>query len=134
MRKMKYVPEVYEFETKGFVKTPHRNVIVLHMLRCQYGEYLRMFRAGSKTSVGRSKATYGTYDIFGDKISFYYDIRKEAEFVNFLIELFYEKNPNPDMEIRKAFTRMLHLHNLHWPGCFHRGKDVYNSGILELKL
>ena len=58
-----------------------------------------MFRAGSKTTVRRAKATYGTYDIFGDKISYYYDKRKEDKFVNFLIESFYEKNPNPDVDM-----------------------------------
>lgn len=122
MRKVGYVPEVYEFETKGFVKTPYRNNEVLRRLRSQHGEYLRMFRSGYKCAVGRAKATYGTYDIFGDKISYYYDKRKEDKFVKFLIELFYEKNPNPDSEIRKVFTRLLHVHNLHWTGCFHRGK------------
>jgi hypothetical protein len=124
MRNTEYVPEVYEFETKGFVKTPHRRSVVLYRLRSQYGKYLRTFHVGSKCAVRRSKATYGTYDIFGGKISYYYDIRKEDKFVNFLIELFCEKNPNPDVDIRKVFTRILHVHNLHWSGCSHKGKDV----------
>jgi hypothetical protein len=47
--------------------------------------------------------------------------------VDFLVEMFYEKNPNPDVEIRKVFTRLLHLHRLHWFGYRHVGKDTKDA-------
>jgi hypothetical protein len=125
MRKINYLPDVYEFETEGFVKSS-RNKTVLNRLRSQYGTYLRMFNAGCNNSIGRSGAKYGSYDIFGNKICYYYDIRKESEFVDFLTRLFYENNPDPDEEIRKVFTRILHLHKLHWLGCRHSGKYRYD--------
>lgn len=128
---MEYSQEIHglicEFETKGFVKTPHSRNTVLNRLRYQYGEYLRIFRAGCNNSVGKASAKYGVYDVFGNKISYYYDIRKKDKFVNFLVEMFHEKNPNPDMEIRKVFTRLLHTHRLHWFGCRHVGKDIHDD-------
>ena len=129
MRKFKYLPEVNDFETEGFVKASC-NASTLNRLRAQYGEYFRIFHAGSNYSAGRSRVKYGPYEIFGSKIHYYYDVRKESEFVNFLTNMFYEKNPDPDGDIRKAFTRTLHVHKLHWFGCRHEGKDRNDTRLM----
>ena len=126
-----YLELMDEFEIKGFVKCPSGNQS-LNKLREQYGEYLKIFNSGYNISVGRTGAKYGTYDIFGDRTCYYYDIRKEKEFVNYLVEKFYEKNPDPDKEIRKVFTRILHIHRLHWFGCRHGGKIRYDINKTEL--
>jgi hypothetical protein len=136
--KVEYVQKVHElvceFETEGFVKTPHNKNAVLNRLRSQHAEHLRIFRAGCNNSVGKACAKYGVYDVFGNKICYYYDIRKKDKFVNLLVEIFYEKNPNPGVEIRKVFTRLLHLHRLHWFGCCHAGKDIRDTRlVLEIK-
>ncbi len=131
MRKSGYMIEVSKFETEGFVKSS-KNTTVLYKLRNQYGEYLRIFNAGSNTSVGGTGAKYGSYDLFGDKICYYYDIRKESKFIDFLIRIFYEKNPNPDGDIRKSFTRILHTHKLHWFGCRHEGKDRPDVDVAKI--
>lgn len=120
MRNIKYLPEVHEFETEGFVKSSH-NSTVLDRLRSQYGKYLKTFNAGNNNSIGRSGARYGSYDVFGSRICYYYDIRKEGKFVDFITKLFYDNNPSPNEEIRKVFTRVMHVHGLHWFGCRHQG-------------
>lgn len=99
----------------------------------QYGKYLRIFNVGCHISVGRTGAKYGTYDIFGDRICYYYDIRRKKEFVDFLIGKFYEKNQNPDADIRCVFTRILHTHKLHWFGCRHDGKDRYDVSKIDTR-
>lgn len=121
MRKFGYSSEIYEFETNGFVRSSYS--YTLCRLRIQYGKYLRIFNS----EYGRTRAKYGTRDIFGDKIYYYYDIRRKKEFIDFLVGKFYEKNQNPDADIRSVFTRILHAHKLHWFGCRHGGKDRYDT-------
>lgn len=131
MRKFGYLSEIDEFEINGFIKSPG-NSYILTRLRIHHGEYLRIFNAGFNISAGRTGSKYGIYDVFGDRICYYYDIRREKEFVDFLVKKFYEKNPNPDSGIRKVFTRILHSHKLHWFGCVHEGKDRCDKSTIEL--
>ena len=121
MKKFEYLSKIEEFEIKGFIKSSDN--YILNKLRTKYGEHLRIFNAGYNISAGRTGAKYGTYDIFGDKVCYYYDISKEKEFVDFLVMKFYKKNPNPGRDIRKVFTRILHAYKLHWLGCRHGGKN-----------
>lgn len=39
------------------------------------------------------------------------NIRRDKEFIEFLVKKFFDENPEPDKEIRKIFTRILHYHN-----------------------
>lgn len=117
---------IEEFRSKGFVKCISKNNQGLIKLRELYGEHLKILNFGNKISAGRTGSKYGIYEIFGNKICYYFDERRSKEFVNYLVEIFYDKNPNPDKEIRKAFTRMLHAHRLHWFGCVHSGKPRYD--------
>lgn len=119
MRKpIKYLLHFEEFETKGFIKTPGESDLLVQ-LRWRYGKYLKIFNAGHNISIGRTGAKYGSYDIFGSKLCYYYDKRREKDFINFLVEKFFEKNPDADSDIRKVFTRVLHSHGLCWFGCVH---------------
>ena len=120
IKRFKYSKELKEFEIVGFVKSQPD---ILRRLRMYYEP--KIFCPGHKLSVGRADAKYGTYDIFGDKICYYYDIRREDDFINFLVKIFLEKNPDPDSEIRKVFTRLLHNHGLCWFGCVHEGKKKF---------
>ena len=127
IRKLGYLSDIIgEFETKGFIEPPSNSSYILNKLRDQYREYLKIFNSGFGVSAGRTGSRYGTYDIFGDRICYYYDIRKEKEFVNHLVKKFYDNNPVPDKEIRKVFTRILHIHRLHWYGCRHSAKIRYD--------
>ena len=130
MKKLEYVIE--EFEKKGFVAAPDNASYVLVKFRERFGENFKIFNTGYSVSIGRTGARYGTYDIFGCRMCYYYDIRKEIEFVDFLIKKFFDKNPEPDKEIRKIFTRILHYHRLHWFGCVHGGK-VRHEWFKKLK-
>jgi hypothetical protein len=57
---------------------------------------------------------YTSVDILGEKFKYYFDMDRKENFVDFLVKKFYEKNPNPEMGLKKAFTRLLHLNKLHW--------------------
>lgn len=131
MRKYYYLESIDEFENNGFIKCISENY-GLKKLRERYGEHLKIFNSGHNISIGRAGAKYGTYEIFGGKTCYYYDIRREKEFVNYLVDRFYNNNPNPDKEIRKVFTRILHAHRLHWFGCRHSGKNRYDIAKMEV--
>ena len=120
-----------EFETKGFIESQSDSYI-LARLRNQYREYLKIFSSGFGVSAGRTGSKYGIYDIFGNRICYYYDSRKESQFVDHLVKKFYDKNPVPDKEIRKVFTRILHVHRLHWYGCRHSAKIRYDVKEVQL--
>jgi hypothetical protein len=120
MKPVKYSKELKEFETVGFIKSQPD---LLKKLRMYYEP--KIFGPGNKLSVGKSDAKYGLYDIFGDRICYYYDTRREDDFTNFLVAKFLEKNPNPNSEIRKVFTRLLHNYGLCWFGCRHEGKKRF---------
>lgn len=122
MRKpIKYLPFIKEFETNGFIEAPGESDI-LWQLRWRYSKYLKIFNVGHNISIGRSGARYGPYDIFGSKVCYYYDNRRKNDFIDFLVKKFFEKNPEPDSEIRKVFTRILHAYGLCWFGCVHSSK------------
>lgn len=115
-KKMKIAKKkLKEFKNNGYTEsiTDHR---LLTMLRQDYSEYFRIFDAGQRIAVGKI-SEYGSYDLFGKRTYYYYDVRKEKEFVDFLVNLFYSKNPNADMQLQSLFTRALHIHGLCWSGC-----------------
>lgn len=126
MKKFIYLTTIEEFETKGFVESPYNASYILKKLRQKFGENLKLFNTGYNLAIGRTGAKYGTYDIFGKRLCYYYDVRRNKEFVDFLVNKFFDKNPEPDKEIRKSFTRILHSHRLHWFGCVHSGKTRYH--------
>lgn len=109
--------ELEEFESRGFIQHSG-NVNLLRRLRVQYGEYFRMFKSGTRGCGCCPSSRHGSWNIFGHHLYYYYDIRKKEDFVKFLTEKFYNKNPLPDTNIRREFTRLLHYHGLHWEECY----------------
>jgi len=91
--------------------------ILLHNIRIKNPELkgiqTRVFEPKSgSSSLGSIK--YTGRDILGDMYAYYFDIERKEKFANFLVKKFYENNPNPEKGLKKAFTRLLHLHGLHW--------------------
>ena len=111
---------ISEFEKNGFVRSHHNTINKLRSSSL-YRKYFRIFKS-AMIDTNRRNPKYSARDIFGDKLVYYYDKRREKEFINFLVERFYEKNPQPDQYMRRTFTRILHHHNLCWHGCCHAGK------------
>lgn len=108
--------EIRTLKDIGYVRSSSR---LLYHIRTKNqdlkGIEIRFFdpRIGS-SSLGSIK--YSCWDILGERHIYYFDIEKKEKFVNFLVNKFYEKNPDPERGLKKAFTRLLHLHRLHWPG------------------
>lgn len=124
MRKFGKDSMIDEFERNGFVRG--HGGTVLNILRKEYSDRYRRFDSGNNNAVGRSGGRYGSYDIFGDRMCYYYDIERKEEFVRFLVERFYGQNPlargdgeGEGSEMRKIFTRMLHDHGMCWDRCRH---------------
>lgn len=109
---------VKRFETKGFVES-FSNQYLLNILRERYNQYFKVFDAGCKISAGRL-TKYGAY-------TYYYDKRREKQFVDFLVNNFYTQNPDPDSDLRSSFTRILHIHGLCWGGC------VFHNSIIAVR-
>ena len=107
----KSLREIKEFESSGFARSSRALLNYVRRYRCSY---TKTFTSGK---TGRS------IDIFGICITYIYDIRHKKEFIDFLVDKFLAKNPDPDMSIRKAFTRMLHTNGLHWKRCLCIEKD-----------
>lgn len=127
-KNVKYSKELEEFEIVGFIKSQPD---LLRQLRMNYET--KIFGPGHKLSVGKSDAKHGSYDIFGARICYYYNARREEDFINFLVAKFFEINPNPDSEIRKVFTRILHNYGLCWFGCRHEGKKRLYKNPVTIK-
>lgn len=109
---------IEEFKDKGFVES-FSNHHFLDILRERYAQYFKVFDAGHKISAGRLTRR-GVYEIFGKRMIYYYDRRREDEFVDFLVDKFYTNNPDASQDIQSSFTRVLHIHGLCWAGCvFH---------------
>lgn len=100
------------------------STILLHSIRAQdpelKGIQIRFFdpKSGGSKSLGSIK--YTSIDLLGENRTYYFDIERTEKFVKFLVEKFYENNKNPDKGLKRAFTRLLHLHGLHWSGEFAR--------------
>lgn len=113
--------EIQELKEKGFVKSSQR---LLYYIRTRGYPNIKIFRTGITAGSGRKGTTkYSSIDIFGDHHNYCYDINRKKEFVDFLVRKFYTNNDNPDMNIRKVFSRMLHAHGLHWDECACKKKD-----------
>ncbi len=111
---------IIEFEKKGYV-SPDGNSNTIKKLRSRYSEHFKIFN--SSMFNGRNPK-YSSEQMFGKRLLYYYDIRKEKEFVDFLVKILFDKNSSPNRGMRTAFTRILHHHNLCWSGCYHGGKKI----------
>lgn len=87
---------------------------------------IRFFRSGSVSTSGKGSIKYSSSDIFGDRHAYCFDIKRKKEFVDFLVTKFFKVNKDPDDNIRKAFSRILHQHGLHWEECRCRKKNKYD--------
>lgn len=106
----KSLKEIQKFESAGFAKSSH---VLLNYMRKKNDSNIRIFRPG----IGRSGA-YVRTDIFGNRFFVHiYDVRSKKKFVGYLVNIFLTNNPDPDINIRKAFTHMLHNNGLHWEQC-----------------
>lgn len=114
--------DIDEFEKYGFIRST-RSSGTINKLRLSHGEYFRIFKSSIIDTMSRNPK-YSACDVFGETFVFCYDERREQEFINFLVDKFYEKNPQPSRGVRTAFTRILHQHNLCWQGCHHPGKKA----------
>jgi hypothetical protein len=106
-------------ETKHFDRYKH--IIERQRFRQRFGSaggkgHPAVFQSGRGYGKGRGGTRYSSLDIFGETISTWYEPENPKEFVESLVRKFYAKNPDPSPEIRRAFTRLLHQHNLHWEG------------------
>lgn len=103
-----------EFDAKGFVSYNRNKGKFLAVLRSNYGEYYRIFKTAHTGKRRKEFVRFGTFELFGKRLMYYYDVRRKEEFVDFLVKLFYEKNPEPDSGAKSVFTRLLNYHALSW--------------------
>lgn len=107
--------QINEFESLGFAKSSRT---LLNYIRNKKDINVRIFRYGTSARTGRKGRTrYSSIDIFGDRCTYIYYIEHKEDFVEFLVNKFLSKNPEPNRGIRTAFTRILHTNRLHWYGC-----------------
>ena len=107
----KNVPEeIIEFETIGFSR---RSEKLLDYIR-KNNILVKIFNSTKTKGANRSK---GPIKVIGEYYKYYYKIEYKKEFVDFLVRKFYRINPDPDLSIKRAFTRILHNNGLHWAGC-----------------
>lgn len=113
---------IREFEDKGFVES-FSNYYFLGILRERYNRCFKIFDAGRRISVG-GLAKYGAYEIFGKRLAYFYDKRREGEFADFLVDKFYTHNKEPGQDMQRSFTRILHTHGLCWSGCVAHNRPI----------
>lgn len=113
---MTQVQEVIKrFIEQGYLRS---SSILLYNIRIRHPELegiqVKFFepRSGGSSSIGSIK--YSGRDILGDVYTYYFDVERREEFANFLVKKFYKNNPNPEKGLKKAFTKLLHVHGLHW--------------------
>jgi DNA-binding MarR family transcriptional regulator len=114
--------EIYQkLVSRGFLRLNEvhispRNVI----MSGKFGEVPERVRIGGVTASPHGKL-FSTHDFFGEQISLHYlvlDMEKFKRYISRYLELkFRVKNKNPNEEIKKAFTKYMHDHNLHWSEC-----------------
>jgi len=95
-------------ELNGFVKLPHGRRALNYL-----GAEVISIRLG----VGMVGRKYSSYSFFGVKPFKLAFLVKDTQSFRFhiskmLLGMFYEKNPNPPRDLRKAFTHFLHSYNL----------------------
>ncbi|MHB1868430.1 MAG: IS110 family transposase [Nitrososphaerales archaeon] len=83
---------------------------------------------------GKGATKFSSVNIFGRRyfgeIYFVSDVDSFKRFISRRLEtMFIGTNPNPDLGLRKAFTRYLHNHDLHWRGCYHLRLSDKRAGI-----
>lgn len=125
----KTIKEIKEFKDKGFAKSSR--LLMRYLRHGENGQkseniIFKIFKTGTSSQLGRQGSTkYTSTDIFGDRDVYYYDIKKEKDFVDFLVNKFLTKNPDPDESLRKVFSRLLHSNGLHWYGCVCNKRKTY---------
>lgn len=116
---IKNIPDgVIEFEMVGFARP---SIKLLDYLR----EKNILFKTFNPTKTKGADRANGPIKVIGDYHKYYYKIECRKEFVDFLVQKFYKKNPDPELIIRKAFTHMLHDNGLHWERCCFDNKKKY---------
>lgn len=114
------IGDIKEFKDNGYAKSSMR---LLYYLRHSNVPF-KIFKPGIVTGSGRrGPSIYSSIDIFGDCHVYCFDRERKEGFVDFLVIKFLTRNNSPDTGIRKAFTRILHYHGLHWEDCACRNKD-----------
>ncbi len=117
--------DIQELNTKGYAKISSR---LLYHIRNKNMSDIKFFRPGSITTSGsKGSIKYSSSDIFGDHHAYCFNIKRKKEFVDFLVAKFFNVNQNPDTNIRKVFTRVLHQHGLHWDECVCGKKNKYDK-------
>ena len=115
--------EIKAFVEKGYAKS---SAVLLYNIRIKIPELegiqIRFFNANSGGSKSLGSIKYTSIDILGENCKYFFDIERKEKFANFLVEKFYENNPNPEKGLKKAFTKLLHLHGLHWSEEYTRKK------------
>jgi len=103
-------------EAKGYVRTSQTLRDLFYKSASFRGRYKRF---SVTSTLGSTK--YSSTDIFGRDFTrgtvYYYDSNSPSRFVAFLTAKFYLQNPKPPIGLKRAFTWLLHNHNLHWVGC-----------------
>lgn len=106
---------IKKFIKQGYARS---SSILLHNIRIKNPELrdvqIRVFGPNSGGSGSLGSIKYTSMDMLGERYTYYFDIERKEKFANFLVKKFYENNPNPEKGLKKAFTRLLHLHRLHW--------------------
>lgn len=107
--------EIKDFEEMGFARSSPK---LTNYIRSKKEIYAKIFRPSALLSTGRrGSSKYSSYDIFGDRHSYWYIIERKNIFIDFLVDKFMKRNPDQGKGIRSAFTQVLHLNGLHWHGC-----------------
>lgn len=62
-------------------------------------------------------ASYSFFDLFGERMQYYYLKERGGEFSRFLEEKFFKRNLHPSKKMLRSFSALLHMNGLHWSGC-----------------
>ena len=113
--------EIQELDKKGFARSSYK---LLRYIRKNKMVDIKFFKVGANSLSGsKGDAKYSAVDIFGDHFTYYFYISRKKEFVNFLVDKFLMQNKDPDKNLRKVFTKILHSHGLHWEECWCANKS-----------
>lgn len=124
---IKNIPDgVIEFEMVGFARPSDK---LLDYLR----EQNILFKTFNPAKTKGSSRANGPIKVIGDCHKYYYKIECREEFIDFLVQKLYKKNPDPELIIRKAFTYILHDNGLHWDGCCFENKKKLRKNKENIK-
>jgi hypothetical protein len=106
---------IEKFVEQGYIRS---SPILLRNIRVNNqklnGIHIKIFAPSSGGHRSHGSIKYTSMDILGERYAYYFDVERKEKFVDYLVEKFYKKNPNPERGLKSAFTRLLHLHGLRW--------------------